>query len=375
MARQVCGPLRQEELDYRGRRHVTNYSWVLHRLDNLQTSRFSAQSLVSPTTHNADAAKTMPARLFTNAVAMLSTRTTTESPDRLRGLWQLLGMLMMASLLGACMPRQLLVNSAADALTAQGQAAEEDLGLAREASAFYLKLSESLLRQSPGHLPLAESVASGFTQYAYAFVGFEAERLVSTDAKAAHLLNQRAQRMYWRAHRHAMAALNQTSPGFSAALAQPQASRWPVLRPDQVGVAYWAAASWGAYIALSKDDPDAVADLPLVGRLAELAWRTSPDHGQGALASLMGNIEAARPGGSAAKAAAFFDQAIAVSGGQNAGPFVAKAEAIAQAAGDRPAFEVLLQQALTVSAKHSDLSSQIMRQRAQWLLDNADDLF
>ncbi len=165
------------------------------------------------------------------------------------------------------MPRQLLVNSAADALTAQGQTAEKDMGLTCEAHAFYLKLSESLLRQSPGHLPLAESVASGFTQYAYAFVGFDAERLVSTDAKAEHQLNQRAQRMYWRAHRHALTALNQTTPGLSAAPAQSQASRWPVLRPDQVDVAFWAAASWGACIALSQDDPDAVADLPLVGRL------------------------------------------------------------------------------------------------------------
>lgn len=60
--------------------------------------------------------------------------------------WHLLGVLVMASLLSACMPRQLLVNSAADALTAQGQVDEEDLGLAREASAFYLKVSESLLR-------------------------------------------------------------------------------------------------------------------------------------------------------------------------------------------------------------------------------------
>ena len=49
---------------------------------------------------------------------------------------------------------------------------------------------------------------------------------------------------------------------------------------------------------------------------------------------------------------------------------VAKAEAIAQAAGDRPAFEALLKQALAVSAGRTDLSSQIMRQRAQWLLDN-----
>jgi predicted anti-sigma-YlaC factor YlaD len=289
--------------------------------------------------------------------------------------WYLMGVLFMASLLSACMPRQLLVNSAADALTAQGQAEEEDIGLAREASAFYLKVSESLLRQTPGHLPLAETVASGFTQYAYAFVAFEAERLANTDVKAAQQLNERARRLYGRAHRHAMAALNQTSPGFAAALAQPQAALWPKLRDEQVGVAYWAAASWGAYIALSKDDPDAVADLPLAVRLAELAWRTSPQHGQGDLASLMGSFEAARPGGSSAKAAAFFDQAFALSGGQSPGPLVAKAEAIAQAAGDRPAFEALLKQALAVSAGRTDLSSQIMRQRAQWLLDSADDLF
>jgi predicted anti-sigma-YlaC factor YlaD len=334
-----------------------------------------AQELASTTVHNENASQTMPALLITNALALLSTKTSAGSPDSFRGLGRLMGLLLLASLLGACMPRQLLVNSAADALTAQGQAEEEDIGLAREASAFYLKVSESLLRQTPGHLPLAESVASGFTQYAYAFVAFEAERLAPSDAKAAHQLNERARRLYWRAHRHAMAALNHTTPGFSAALAQPQAALWPKLRAEQVGVAYWAAASWGAYIALSKDDPDAVADLPLAVRLAELAWRTTPDHGQGTLTSLMGSFEAARPGGSMAKAAAFFDQAFAISGNQNPGPLVAKAEAIAQAAGDRPAFEALLQQALTVSAKRNDLASQIMRQRAQWLLDSADDLF
>jgi predicted anti-sigma-YlaC factor YlaD len=287
--------------------------------------------------------------------------------------------LAMASLLSACMPRQLLVNGAADALTAQGQADEEDIGLAREASAFYLKVSESLLREAPGHLALAESVASGFTQYAYAFVASDAERLVAKDAKAAHQLNERARRLYWRANRHAMVALEKAHPGFAAALSQPLtpslARKVPVLAPEQVGVAYWAAASWGAYIALSKDDPDAVADLPLATRLAEMAYQTTPEFGRGALASLMGNFEAARPGGSLVKAVAFFDLAIAASAGQNAGPYVAKAETIALAAGDRPAFEALLGQALAAGEKRSDLANQVMRQRAQWLLDSADDLF
>ena len=284
-------------------------------------------------------------------------------------------LLVLACGLSACVPRQLLVNGAADALTAQGQAEEQDIGLAREASAFYLKLSESLLRQSPGHLALAESVASGFTQYAYAFVASDAERLVSQDTKAAHQLNERARRLYQRAHRHAMAALVLSQPGLMAALAQPAGLPAGMIKPEQLGVAYWAAASWGAYIALSKDDPDAVADLPLAVRLAEGVWRTSPSFGQGAAASLMGNFEAARPGGSMAKATAYFDEAIQAGGGQNPAPYVAKAEAIAQPAGDRQAFEALLQQALSVGVQRMDLSSQVMRQRAQWLLDSADDLF
>ena len=283
--------------------------------------------------------------------------------------------LVLAFGLSACMPRQLLVNGAADALTVQGQAEEEDIGLAREASAFYLKLSESLLRQTPGHLALAESVASGFTQYAYAFVATDAERMMNTDAKAAHQLNERARRLYLRAHRHAMSALARSNPGLMASLAKPSATQHVLLQPDQLGVAFWAAASWGAYIALSKDDPDAVADLPLAVRLAESVWRTSPSFGQGAAASLMGNFEAARPGGSMTKAAAYFDEAIQAGGGQNPGPLVAKAEAIAQPTGDRTAFEALLQKALSVSAKRYDLTSQIMRQRAQWLLDSVDDLF
>ncbi|MEY4757931.1 MAG: hypothetical protein RJA34_2829 [Pseudomonadota bacterium] len=284
-------------------------------------------------------------------------------------------LLAISGLLSACTPRHLLVHSAADALATQGQSDEEDLGLAREASAFYLKLSESVLRLSPGHMKLAESVASGLTQYAYAFVAFEAEQLSSTDTQAAHVLNERARRLYLRAHRHAMAALEHDSPGFAGALAQTDSRLWPSIQKSQVNVTYWAAASWGAYIALSKDDPDAVADLPLAARLAFLAWQTAPQHAEGSLASLLGSFEAARPGGSRLKATSYFDAAIAASAGQNAGPYVAKAESISLPEGDRAQFEGLLKQALELSKKRTDLSNQVMQQRARWLLRSADDLF
>jgi hypothetical protein len=275
--------------------------------------------------------------------------------------------------LAACSPRHLIVHRVADELAGQGQAPEEDLALAREASAFYLKLSESVLRQQPGHLALAESVAGGFTQYAYAFVAFEADRMAAQDARAAGRLRERAARLYGRAHRHAMAALEQRQPGFGAALAAPGAG--PRLSADQIGVAYWAAASWGARIALSKDQPDVVADLPQAVRLAGLAWQVAPDHGHGDLASLMGSFEAARPGGSARQAEAYFQQAIAAGGGRNAGAYVALAESIALPAGDRARFEALLRQALAASAARRDLANEVMRERAQWLLDTIDDRF
>jgi predicted anti-sigma-YlaC factor YlaD len=281
----------------------------------------------------------------------------------------------LAALLTACSPRYLIVQSLGNELAGQGQAVEEDPGLAREASAFYLKLSESLLKESPGNTKLAESVCAGLSQYAFAFVAFEAEKLAASDANAAYRTNERAKRLYLRAHRHAMAALELSMPGFSAQLALPNEKQWPVLPREHVGLAYWAAASWGGFISLSKDVPDAVADLPLAYRLAGLAWKQDPHYGDGGLASLMGSFEAAMPGGSLAKATQYFDQAIADSAGRSAGPFVAKAEGAALAQGQRAEFERLLHQAVAVSDLRRDLANEVMRERAQWLLKTADDLF
>lgn len=272
----------------------------------------------------------------------------------------------------------MVIGGIADELAAQGQATESDLDLAREASAFYLKLSESVLRQNPGHQRLAEAVAAGFTQYAYAFVAFDAEQIEVKDARMAERLRRRAALLYQRARRHAMNGLEQEIPGFAAALASPEAKDWPRLQPGQVGLAYWAAAAWGGMISLSKDDPDVVADLPLAIRLAELAWAVDPAWGEGALSSLLGSFEAGRPGGSRQRALAYFDQGIAQAHGRSAGAVLAKAEALALPSGDRVLFENLLRQVLAVrdapDSPHA-LQNEVMRRRARWLLDRADDLF
>jgi predicted anti-sigma-YlaC factor YlaD len=290
-------------------------------------------------------------------------------------LWRLSGIVCTLLCLSACSPKYLIVQGIANELATQGSAPEDDLVLAREASAFYLKLSEALLREVPDNAKLSESVASGFTQYAYAFVSFEAERIEAKDSKAAQDLRERAARLYLRAHRHAMAALEHGQPGFRAALESNNPTQWPQLKTEQVGLAYWAAASWGGYISLSKDQPDTVADLPLAVRLAQLAYAKDAGFGSGSLASLMGSFESARAGGSSAQALKYFNQAIDFGAGRSAGPLVAKAEGISLPQGERAAFETLLRQALAVSAAHPDMQNAVMRERALWLLSNADDLF
>ena len=134
----------------------------------------------------------------------------------------------------------------------------------------------------------------------------------------------------------------------------------------------------GGWISLSKDDPDVVADLPLAVRLAQLAWAADPEWGQGSVTGLLGTFEAARPGGNPQQALAYFDQAIVQSAGRSAGALLAKAEGHAQPAGDKESFARLLRQALAIKDEAgSPLTTQneVMRRRAQWLLEKIDDLF
>jgi hypothetical protein len=283
-------------------------------------------------------------------------------------------LLSIQALVG-CAVRPFVVDKAADALASQGQSDEDDILLAREASAFYLKLSESVLKETPGNLKLAESVAAGFTQYAYAFVAFDAEKIESQDAKAAQRMRERAARMYWRANQHAMRALEISLPGFKQALVKNDPQLLARLGQDQVGLAYWAAASWGGFISLSKDDPDKVADLPLAVNLATLAWKKNPDFNRGGLTSLMGTFEASRPGGSIALAEKYFNQAIAQSNGESAGPWVAKAESIALKKQDKEVFAQWLNEAIRIAKTHRNLENEVMRERATWLIEITDDLF
>lgn len=292
----------------------------------------------------------------------------------LYGAKRLITGLFLFSLLSACSVQNLLLRNAGDILSKETSASDEDLELLMHASAYHLKLSESLLQEIPNHAKLAESVARGYTQYAFVFLMDEADRIESDSLQKANQLRTRAAKILMRAQSNGLKTLNLLYPQLSTYLNNPAQRPAFKIKPEDTGLVYWTMTAWAGGISLSKDSPDVVADLPQVLRLAELAWQASPQYDQGALASMMGTLELAKPGGQNGTAEKYFDMAIAWRESQIA-PLISKAENWAVATQNRSAFEQLLKQAIDLGHNKSDLINTVMTRRARWLLDNADNLF
>lgn len=259
---------------------------------------------------------------------------------------------LLALCVGACSLRQVAVDSMGEAIAGGGVfAADDDPELVRAAAPFSLKLVESLLVESPRNRALLLAAARGFTQYAYAFVQQDAEEAEAQDLARARELEERARRLYRRARDYGLRGLE--------------------LAPDDVGLHYWTAASWGALIALSKDRPDALGDLPRVEALIERALRLDEAFERGAIHVFMIGYEPAR-------AREHFARATQLAGGADAATLVALAEAVCIAEQRRDEFESLLEQALRIDADRAAdhrLATLVAQRRARWLLSRSNQLF
>ena len=109
-----------------------------------------------------------------------------------------------------CSVKRIAVNTVGDALAGSGSvfSSDDDPELVRDAAPFSLKLMETLLAENPEHEELLLATASGFTQYAYAFVQQDAERMEDEDFERAEELRARSRRLYLRARRYAMRGRN-----------------------------------------------------------------------------------------------------------------------------------------------------------------------
>jgi predicted anti-sigma-YlaC factor YlaD len=148
-----------------------------------------------------------------------------------------------------------------------------------------------------------------------------------------------------------------------------------------VPLLYWTAASWCAAIALSKDQPALIAELPQAEALVDRAFALQEDYDHGAIHSFLITYEMSRVGASgdpAARAEQHFNRATELAGGRLAAPYVALAEAVCVQQQNRARFQSLLTQALAIDADawpETRLLNLVMQRRARWLLSRQDELF
>lgn len=290
-------------------------------------------------------------------------------------------LLGVALITPGCSFKRLAVNKLGDALASGGStfSSEEDIELAKAAAPFSLKLMESLLAETPAHPGLLLAAASGFAQYSYAFIQQDADAKEDEDLAAAEELRQRARRMYRRARQYGLRGLEAKHPGFEKSL--PSGRAFQELTAKDVPLLYWTAVSWAGAISLSKDDPHAIAELPVVERIIDRAYQLDEDFGDGAIHAFLITFEMSRqgaPGDPEARSRQHFRRAMELSGAHQAGPLVALAEAVSVQNQNLAEFESLLNRALAINVDARPewrLANLVMQRRAQWLLARKDQLF
>jgi predicted anti-sigma-YlaC factor YlaD len=289
--------------------------------------------------------------------------------------------LLVAAFTG-CSIERVAMNRLADSLANTGTvfAADNDPELVRDAAPFSLKLMETVLESTPDHDGLLLALASGFTQYGYAFVQQDAERVELQDFEGAEAMKARAAKLYRRARDYGLRALDARHAGWSQQVRQSPVAAAKRCEKADVPALYWTSAAWGALISLSKDKPEVVADLPQVAALTDRALALDADYGQGALHSFMITFTLARADLSSdpkAIAKKHFDRAVELSGGQNASPFIDWVEAVSVQEQNADEFSRLLNQALAIDLNARPewtLANTVLQRRARWLLKRKDDL-
>jgi predicted anti-sigma-YlaC factor YlaD len=299
-------------------------------------------------------------------------------------LWRLSALVLAAFLLGGCSVKRIAVNKLGNALSSGGSTYEsdDDPDLVGGSLPFALKLMETLLAESPRHAGLLLATASGFTEYSYGFVGMPAERAFTESLEESNALRARARRLYLRAHGYGMRALEVRYPGFGAKLDEDPGAALARIRKQDVPLLYWTAAAHGLAISSSKDDPEMIAQLPVVEAFIRRAMQLDPSWNEGALPEFQISIEAAhsgvKPADMQVRIQRCYDDALRLSGGRRASLFVAYAENSSVPAQNRTKFRELIQRALDIDAdRHPEtrLATLLAQRRARWLLERIDDLF
>lgn len=290
-----------------------------------------------------------------------------------------------------CSIRKFALRATADALSGNGggYGTDDDPDLVRDAAPFGLKTMETLAESLPDHRPIRLALASGFTQYAYAFVNQDADRAEDKEIAQAKLLWARSRRLYLRARNYALAGLDIAYPGARAALLGGDRARWQAILEKTVAAdvpyLYWCAASWALAVSTAKDDANLIGDLPAIDMIMQRAFALTPDYDEGAIHEFYVSFDSTRSaqqGGGPERAKEHLDKAQKLGRGYKLGSLVSYAEGVLISQQKKAEFTQLLRKVVETDVYVDDpawrqqrLANIVAQQRARWLLGKLSDLF
>lgn len=292
-------------------------------------------------------------------------------------------LLVSLALLPSCSVRRTALRLTANALTGSGgvYASDDDPELIAAAIPFGLKTYEGLLEELPEHEGLLLACASGFTQYAYAFVQDEADVVDPVDVERARQMRARAAKLYLRARDYGLRGLALRHAEVNRRLHEDRAALLHEMGGADVPFLYWTAAAWAGALSAAKDDLDLVAELPIAGTMMERVIALDEGWDDGAAHAFMITYEGSRSdamGGSRARARDHYRRAVELSAGKLASPHLSLAESVCVAEQDAGEFRRLVALALAVdvdAAPAHRLANTVAQRRARWLLTRIDELF
>ena len=289
---------------------------------------------------------------------------------------------LLTLFLSGCSIKMMAINTLGNALSegTSGFATDDDPELIAGAVPFGLKTIESLIQQSPKHRGLLTAAASGFTQYAYAFVQMDADYVEAQDLDRATAQRARAKKLYIRARDYGLRGLEVDFPGLTARLRKDPDAALARTTKKHVPLLYYTGAAWAAAFAIDKADSSLSVDQSLIEKLMQRAIALDESWDMGSLHDFFVTWEGGRAsiGGSLEKAKQHFERSLALSAGRRASPYVTYVEAVSVGAQNKQEFRDLLTKALEVDVNTlpaQRLANVIAQRRAKWLLSRVDELF
>ncbi len=296
----------------------------------------------------------------------------------------LIGALILIFFIPGCI-KKVALNKVAGALTADGGTVftgDNDPILIKDALPFSLKTYESLLTSMPENQDLLLATGRTFCMYAFAFIHAPADTLPDDLMDEQSLQYIRAKKMYLRAWKYLINALDFRYPGFKESLKTDSYKDFIAKTTNSdLDLLYWTGMSWMGAFTADKFDMSLAINVPKAVEMLERVLELDEKYGNGTIHDFFISYRGGMPesmGGDKTQARKHFERSIELSKGRRSGPYISLATTVSVAQQNHQEFKTLLEKSLEIDPEkdsENTLVNIISQSKAKWLLRNLENYF